>query len=207
MLTIRRLHRPGLAPFDLDLADGECVALTGPSGAGKTLLLRAVADLDPAQGAVALDGTDRDAMPAPAWRRAVCYLPAEAGWWADTVGVHFPDRAAAAALLPELGLAAEALDWPVARLSTGERQRLALARVLLLAPRVMLLDEPTSGLDPDATNQVETILNARLKDGAAVLMVTHAREQAVRMARRRLAIDHGRVSEATEPATATEAAP
>ena len=56
MLSIRQLGRPGLAPFDLDLADGECIALSGPSGAGKTTLLRAVADLDPAQGAVGLDG-------------------------------------------------------------------------------------------------------------------------------------------------------
>jgi phosphate-transporting ATPase len=196
MLTIRHLSRSGLVPFDLDIADGECLALSGPSGAGKTILLRAIADLDPNQGAeVSLDGVRREAIDAPQWRRKVTYLPAEAGWWEDTVAAHFPDREAASALLPHLNLPAEALDWPVSRLSTGERQRLALARVLLLAPRVMLLDEPTSGLDPTATACVEAILKERLAEGAAILLVTHAPEQANRMAQRLLVIDHGRLTE------------
>ncbi len=195
MLTIRQLSRSGLAPFDLDLADGECVALSGPSGAGKTILLRAIADLDPNEGSASLDGVGRETIAAPQWRRRVSFLPAEAGWWADTVAAHFPDSEAAATLLPELNLPPEALDWSISRLSTGERQRLALARVLLLAPRVMLLDEPTSGLDPEAAAQVEAILQARLEQGAAILLVTHAADQAGRMARRRLTIDHGHVAE------------
>ncbi|MCZ6741505.1 MAG: ABC transporter ATP-binding protein [Alphaproteobacteria bacterium] len=195
MLRVRQLSRPGLAPFDLDLADGECVALSGPSGAGKTILLRAIADLDPNQGSVSLDGVGREAIPAPQWRARVCYLAAEAGWWADTVAAHFPDTQAAAALLVELSLPPEALGWSVSRASTGERQRLALARVLLLAPRVMLLDEPTSGLDPEAAARVEAILGARLERGAALLVVTHSPEQAGRMARRRLTMDHGRLDE------------
>lgn len=194
MLSIRQLGRSGLEPFDLDLADGECVALSGPSGAGKTILLRAIADLDLSQGAVSLDGVAREDVPAPEWRRKVTFLPAEAGWWADTVAAHFPDREAAAALLPALDLPPEALDWPISRLSTGERQRLALARVLLLSPRVMLLDEPTSGLDPESTASVEAIIKARLAEGASILLVTHTPEQAGRMAERRLTIDHGRVA-------------
>ena len=82
MLTIRQLNRSGLAPFDLDLADGECVALSGPSGAGKTILLRTIADLDPNKGSASLDCVDREAIAAPQWRRSVAFLPAEAGWWA-----------------------------------------------------------------------------------------------------------------------------
>ncbi len=69
MLDVRGLRRPGLGPVDLTLAAGECVALSGPSGAGKSLLLRAIADLDPSDGEVSLDGTAREAIPAPAWRR------------------------------------------------------------------------------------------------------------------------------------------
>lgn len=195
MLKIRQLSRLGLAPFDLDLGAGECVALSGPSGAGKTIMLRAIADLDPNQGTVSLDGVSREAMAAPQWRRRVCFLPAEAGWWADTVAAHFPDAQAAAVLMPDLNLTPEALDWPISRLSTGERQRLALARVLLLAPQVMLLDEPTSGLDPEAAARVEAVLRARQEQGAGILLVTHAPEQAARMARRRLTIDHGFVTE------------
>ena len=196
MLSIRQLCRSGLAPFDLDVADGECIAVSGPSGAGKSILLRAIADLDVNQGSVILDGVAREAIDAPEWRRKVCYLAAEAGWWADIVGAHFPDRDAAAALLPDLNLMPEALDWSVSRLSTGERQRLALARLLLLRPRVMLLDEPTSGLDRDAEARVEAILQARLEQEVSILLVTHSPEQASRMARRRMTIEHGRVAEA-----------
>jgi len=102
---------------------------------------------------------------------------------------------AAAPLLADLGIAAGALGWQVARLSTGERQRLALARLLLARPDVMLLDEPTSGLDPGAVAMVEDILTKRLAAGAALLLVTHAAEQAGRLATRRLRIDAGVVSE------------
>lgn len=196
MLAIRQLARPGLAPFDLDLADGECVSLRGPSGAGKTILLRAIADLDPNDGTVSLDGVDRETIPAPRWRRNVCYMPAEPGWWADTAADHFEDRAAASGLLPELGLPADVLDRPLSRLSTGERQRLALARMLQFSPRVLLLDEPTSGLDPDTTARVEALLRKETGRGAAVLLVTHARDQAARMARRHFSVDGGRVGEA-----------
>lgn len=195
MLTIRQLGRPGLAPFDLDLADGECVSLSGPSGAGETILLRAIADLDPNEGMVRLDDVDRESFPAPQWRRKVCFFAAEPGWWAETARPHFPTQNAASSLLPDLGLAPDLLDRPLARLSTGERQRLALARMLPLTPRVLLLDEPTSGLDPEATARVEEILKARLAEDASILLVTHAQDQAERMARRHLVIELGRVTE------------
>ena len=83
LLSIRDLRRLHLAAsFDLDA--GECVAVRGPSGSGKTQLLRAIADLDPNEGTVLLDGTPRETVPAPAWRRLVAYLPAEPGWGQDT---------------------------------------------------------------------------------------------------------------------------
>lgn len=197
MLKIEALHRPGLHPFSLHIEAGECVALSGPSGAGKSLLLRAIADLDPNQGTLYLAGTSRDEIAAPEWRRRVGYLASESGWWADAVGVHFADHAQAAELLADLGIAGDALGWQVGRLSTGERQRLALARLLLARPDVMLLDEPTSGLDPDAAAMVEDILIKRLAAGAALLLVTHAADQAGRLATRRLSINAGQVSEAT----------
>ena len=134
-------------------------------------------------------------MAAPRWRRLVGYLPAESGWWADQVGAHFKAPAEAVPLVEALGLAAEALDWPVARLSTGERQRLALARLLANKPRVLLLDEPTSGLDEAATERTETLLKQRLAQGCALLFATHYRDQARRLARRCLHVDHGTVRE------------
>ena len=195
MLTIRGLRRPGLSPVDFELAEGECVAVLGPSGGGKTLLLRAIADLDPTEGELSLDGESRAGMSGPAWRGRVSYLASEPGWWAERIGAHFADAEAAAPLLAALGLGAEALDWTVARASTGERQRLALARTLARAPEVLLLDEPSSGLDQAATAKVEAVLRQRLAAGTAILIATHDPAQAQRLARRRLMVEGGEVRE------------
>ncbi len=197
MLHVRGLHRPGLQPTSFDLADGECVAVRGPSGAGKTLLLRAIADLDPNEGEVALGGRRREELPAPLWRRLVTYVPGEAGWWGETVGAHFRDWSAAVPLAETLGLPASCREWPIVRLSTGERQRLALIRALLLRPRVLLLDEPTSGVDPDAAARVEKLIAAHLAAGAGALWITHDAAQARRVAQRCLVVEGGRVCEAT----------
>ena len=85
-----RSHLAG--PFELELDAGECLAITGPSGSGKSLFLRMVADLDPNQGEVFLDGVERRTLPAPAWRRKVVYSAAEPGWWHERVWRPFPRR-------------------------------------------------------------------------------------------------------------------
>lgn len=196
MLRIRGLRRQGLEPVDLDLAAGECTVVTGASGSGKSLLLRAIADLDPSEGEVSLDGADRASIPAPDWRRRVGYLAAEPGWWADTVGEHFEHADAAVGFIIALGLAPGALEARVELLSTGERQRLALARLIAGGPSVLLLDEPTSAVDSDNVARVEAVVRERLANGRAVLMVSHDRAQAGRMATRRMRMDAGRLTEA-----------
>lgn len=196
MLAIRHLSRPGLEAGPLTLAEGECVAVRGPSGSGKTLFLRAIADLDPNRGEILLDDWSRDAMPAPLWRRQVTYVAAEPGWWADTVGAHFEDWPAVVELVERVLLPESSRDWPILRLSTGERQRLGLLRALVQAPRVLLLDEPTGALDPDATAAVERLLRERFAAGTSALWVTHDATQAARVARRVLEIESGRVREA-----------
>ncbi len=195
MLKVRGLMHDGLGPIDLDLARGECVVLGGPSGAGKTLLLRAIADLDPSHGQVMLDDEPRESIPAPEWRRRVSYLATESGWWEDTVAPHFADPDAARELLVALGLEPRALSWRIDHLSTGERQRLALARLVVQSPRVLLLDEPTSGLDADNTEAVEAVIAGRCADGAAALIVSHDTEQIERLSARRLHMDGGRLRE------------
>ena len=194
-LALAGLRGAQAGPFDLTLARGECVAISGPSGAGKSLLLRMIADLDPNQGEVALDGRPRADFPAPDWRRRVVYCPADSGWWAPGVAAHLPParRAAWAALAARLGLDPALLDGPVARLSTGERQRLALSRALLAAPAVLLADEPTGPLDPDNTARVEALLAELLAAGMALLLVTHDEAQAARLAQRRLRLEAGRL--------------
>lgn len=191
MLQIRALNRSGLAPVDLDLAAGEALALLGPSGSGKTLLLRAIADLDPNEGHVSLGGESREAMTAPDWRRRVTYLAAEPGWWAERAGEHFPEPESAMALLPGLRLPEKIMTRPIAELSTGERHRLALARVLVQSPQVLLLDEPTSGLDQETAHAVETLLRTRLNAGTAVLFSTHDEELAERLGNHKLRMRGG----------------
>jgi phosphate-transporting ATPase len=157
--------------------------------------MRAIADLDPNEGQVFLGDTLREAFSGPAWRRQVVYVPAESGWWSERVVDHFPDWHAAQSLAQALLLPSAAREWSVQQLSTGERQRLALVRALVLQPRVLLLDEPTSGLDPAAAGAVEQILRERASRGVGVLWVTHDASQARRVARRCLYLDAGHARE------------
>jgi putative ABC transport system ATP-binding protein len=197
-LRVTGLRSRIAGPFDLALMAGECAAITGPSGSGKSLFLRMIADLDPNEGEAWLDERARAAMPAPQWRRQAVYLAAESGWWADDVMAHFPAarRPEVAALAGKLGLAAQILDAPVAQLSTGEKQRMALVRALLQEPPVLLLDEPTGPLDQESVARVEALLRDRLAAGTAILLVTHDEAQAQRLAQRRYRMAGGRLEAA-----------
>lgn len=192
LLTAADLRRPPLGPVSLRLEAGRCLAVVGPSGSGKSLLLRAIADLDPNSGEVRLDGADRNALPAPVWRRRVVYVPADSGWWGETVAEHLPDRAAVAPLLDTVGLA-EALEWPVSRLSSGERARLALVRALALKPAVLLLDEPTANLDAETTAAAESLLTQAMADGAGLILASHDPAQVDRLAHETLRLRGGHV--------------
>lgn len=194
-LEIRGLTQLHLAPVDLTLEFGECLSLSGPSGAGKSLLLRAIADLDPNSGHVSVDGQSRDAMDAPHWRRLVGLVPADSGWWAETVAEHFSNWDRGAEIAAHFGIASGYGSKPVRQLSTGERQRLALARALCLGPKVLLLDEPTSGLDPAARDAVESYMTALCSAGTGILWVTHDQAQARRVATRHFTIQAGHMSE------------
>ena len=196
MLTVRNLHRPGLEPASFTLDAGEAMTISGPSGSGKSLLLRAIADLDPNDGYVSLDGTDRAALAAPDWRGRVGYLPVEAGWWSDRVQAHFADRQEAERLAEALNLTAAALDWSVGRLSTGEKQRLALARLLANDPDILLLDEPTGALDEANTAAVEALLGKARADGKGVIVVTHDSAQSARLGARPFEMRGGVLAEA-----------
>jgi len=198
LLHIRDLCTSILKRASFTLSAGECIAVKGQSGAGKTLLLRAIADLDPNNGVVTLDGRDRSTFAAPEWRRLVGNVPAEPGWWAETVGGHFREWKAASACLRKLGLSEETRTWPIARMSTGERLRLALVRALIVMPKVLLLDEPTAALDDVSKAAVESLISSHIQAGVAVLWVTHDEAQAKRIANRQLLVEAGHVCEAAE---------
>lgn len=195
LLELKRLRRLHVGPLDLAVEAGHCISISGRSGGGKSVILRSIADLDPHEGEVFLEGRACSSMPAPQWRRQVIYVAAESGWWEDTVRPHFPPSTDFAAILPPLGLDASVADRSINGLSTGERQRLALLRALCLQSKVLLLDEPTSALDHESVLQVEEVLKKRLAQGTAILLVTHDVEQAHRLASRHLHLDAGQLEE------------
>jgi ABC-type iron transport system FetAB ATPase subunit len=196
-LELRGLHPPLLQPIGLRIAAAETVALYGPSGAGKSLLLRAIADLDPNLGEVLLDGRPRSTFTAPDWRRQVMLVPAESHWWADAVAPHATHWDLA--MLQAVGFDTTVLEWQTGRLSSGERQRLALVRALSLRPPVLLLDEITANLDDSNTGRVEQLLCDYQRDTrAAILWVSHDPAQRTRIARRHARVADGTVTEESE---------
>jgi ABC-type lipoprotein export system ATPase subunit len=197
-LVVEDLKSPLAGPFSIAVARGEALAISGPSGSGKSLFLRMLADLDPCSGGIWLDGVARASVAADAWRRRMPYVAAESGWWARTVPEHFApahlDRARA--LAERLGVAAEAFEGPVERLSTGERQRLALIRALVLDTSALLLDEPTGPLDPVSVERVEAVLRERAAAGALIVMVSHDPDQPARLGARRMRMERRRLEPA-----------
>ena len=192
-LDVVGLRVDGVGPIDFRLAAGECLVLSGPSGAGKSRLLRAIADLDVHEGKVSRQGIEaRDLKPSD-WRRRVGMLAADSQWWRDRVEEHFP-APPSEQQLRALDLASGLLGTLVARLSSGERQRLALLRLLANRPRVLLLDEPTANLDQDNVARVEKLVATYMaNEDAGVLWVSHDQRQTTRVARRRLWMEAGRL--------------
>jgi putative ABC transport system ATP-binding protein len=189
-LVVNDLCYRNRGPYTFSVDAGSCAGLTGPSGAGKSLLLRAIADLDPHTGEISLGGLQCSTTEAPFWRRTVGMLPAESGWWADQVGSHFnSDHPLAEERFHLLGFDRSVLNWPVSRLSTGEKQRLAILRLLHNEPRALLLDEPTASLDAANIARTEQLLRGywRRKQ-IPVLLVSHDREQLSRLADRTMII-------------------
>ncbi len=188
ILSVRDLTFLDKGPYTFSVAKGECIGLNGRSGIGKTQLFRAITDLIPFNGELLLQGIPVSAIPAPQWRSKVTMVPADSSWWYDRVGDHFLLSKQAPFLyesLNLLGLEKEAMEWQVSRLSTGERQRLALVRALTNRPSVLLLDEPSSGLDAHHTSLLETFVEKyRQKNNSSVVWVSHDIEQLQRVASR-----------------------
>ena len=190
LLQINRLRRLMVGPLSLSVDEGDCLCISGASGSGKSLLLRAIADLDAHEGQMMLQGVPSVAIEPATWRTRIGFLPPESSWWLPLVKNHFPDSVAVP--LQQLGLSDDILEQPVARLSSGERQRLALLRLLANRPQVLLLDEPTANLDPENTRRVETVVTEyRRAHKAAVIWVSHDVGQVARIANRHYEVSQG----------------
>jgi ABC-type iron transport system FetAB ATPase subunit len=183
LLQIKNLRRLMIGPLSLDVDSGDCLCISGPSGSGKSQLLRAIADLDPHEGESFLEGVASNELAANEWRARVALLPPESCWWLPRAIDHFHDGVPVS--LVHIGLSSAVLEQPVNRLSSGEKQRLALVRLLSNRPRVLLLDEPTANLDPENTRRIEAVISEyQHSHDAAVIWVSHDAAQARRVANR-----------------------
>ena len=185
LLKVGPLSFKGLfRDLTLTLYPGELVQLKGPSGAGKTTLLRQVVGLEKGEARRLLAGKDFGPEEMAAFRARCLYLAPEAPVIEGDLRTNllFPfrfkvnqkrPRRDPEALLEALGLK-KPLSTPAESLSTGERQRLALARALLLGPEVILADEPFSALDEKSFRKAFELLMAFVReDNRAVLCVSH----------------------------------
>ena len=195
----------------LDVADGSLTALLGPSGGGKSTLLRVIAGLEtPDEGTVSIGGTDVTRQPPQRRGVGFCFQH-YAAFRHMTVrenvafGLkvrHRPRaeiRARVAELLDLVRLGDLADRYP-AQLSGGQRQRMALARALAVEPKVLLLDEPFGSLDAQVRKELRAWLR-RLHDEVAVttVLVTHDQEEAMDVADQIAVINHGRIEQAGPP--------
>lgn len=193
-LRLQQLAVGALSDVSLVIRPAQIVCLSGASGSGKSRLLRAIADLEPHQGQVWLHGLAHHSMPANRWRAQVMLVPAESQWWHDRVGEHLPEPDKPA--LEELGFDESVLGWSVARLSSGEKQRLALLRALARRPQALLLDEPTANLDAENIQRVERFLQDWIaRHQTPTLWVAHDPQQIARVADRHLSIQGASLAE------------
>jgi putative ABC transport system ATP-binding protein len=186
------------------------LGILGPSGAGKTVLLRALAMLDPLDaGAIHWQGRSIRGDGVPEYRKQVIYLHQRPALFEGsvehnlrypfTLKAHQPrsfDRRKVIDLLVSLGRDADFLDKTSRELSGGEAQIVAFVRAIQLDPAVLLLDEPTASLDSATAQALETVLNGWLSARAgerALVWVSHDREQSVRMTGRSISIHAGRL--------------
>lgn len=193
MFRIESLQHPVVRASNLAIDHGQRVALSGSSGTGKSVFLQCLADLMPCESRLSLDDALHTSMSAHEWRRRVMYMPAEPAWWSKRVADHFPEQLRQP--FSRLGLQEDLLEKDPLKLSSGQRQRLALLRALAREPAVLLLDEPTANLDEDNALRVEALLEDWSKAGGILLFTSHDPRQRKRLAQRLWRIIDGEIQE------------
>ncbi|WP_179379896.1 ABC transporter ATP-binding protein [Jannaschia marina] len=211
-LTLSYGETVAVPDLDLDIAEGELIALLGPSGCGKTTTMRAIAGLlTPARGRIVIDG--EDVTRTPANKRGIglvfqsyALFPHLSAFENVAFGLRLrkrPEaeiRARAEAGMATVGLTGFEGRRP-AEMSGGQQQRLALARSLVMEPKVLLLDEPLSNLDARLRLDMRNELQRVQKDtGITMVFVTHDQSEALALADRIVLMKDGRIEQSGPPA-------
>ncbi len=190
-LAVEAGGKPLLEEVSFSLKAGAVLTLGGPSGVGKSSLLRVLAGLDMSRsGSIHLEGRDPGDWGWPSYRRRVNLLfqkplllemslreNLELAFAYTSAESEYPE-ARANALLERLDLSAKSQDEDPRSFSVGEQQRLCLVRSLLNEPLILLMDEPTSALDPESSRLVhELVESERAEQGMSVILVAHDRRR------------------------------
>jgi putative ABC transport system ATP-binding protein len=198
---------------ELSIEKGQTTCIVGESGSGKTTLLKLLNHMiDYSQGTISYMENELKSLNAVMHRREVILLPQVPVIFPGTlrdnllIGLSFAEKEPVddERLLEELkkiGLAHKQLDEDAETLSGGEQQRLALIRIMLMEPEVLLLDEPTSALDDDRTEEITAYINDYITNGGKTLvLVTHSKQLASMMGRKIVSMKNGRIDSVAEVA-------
>jgi len=189
--------------FSFAFHPGRIYSVLGPSGAGKSSVLRLLNRLDePTSGDVMFEKTNYRIIAPCLLRRRIGYLFQVPYLFPGTVAdnLRYADKKLDSGRIEHLlelaSFNPKKIDQAAGSLSVGEKQRVALARLLATDPKVVLLDEPTAALDPTYTSKIETSVGEiAAEQGLTVIMVSHSPEQAVRLGGEGLLIVSGRLEE------------
>ncbi|MFK4304145.1 ABC-type polar amino acid transport system ATPase subunit [Paenibacillus sp. RC254] len=223
MIRVRSLHKQFhkhqvLKGIDLDVGEGQVVAIIGPSGSGKSTILRCINYLEkPEDGIIELDGRVIDARQAK--KNDILYLrqhttmvfqqfnlfkhkTALANVMLGLTEVQKKSKAEARKIadhyLDKVGLSNRKSYYP-RHLSGGQQQRVAIARALALNPKVILLDEPTSALDPEMVNDVLEVIRTAAREGRTMIIVSHEMNFVYEIADKVIFMDNGQIVEQGTP--------
>lgn len=204
-----------LKNINLHISKGEIIVICGPSGGGKSTLIRTINGIEPIQeGEIIVDGFSLTNS-----KTNITALRAEIGMVFQLFNLY-PYKTAlqnimlapmkvrglskkqarerAIKLMDRVGLAGKYDMYPV-QLSGGEQQRVAIARSLAMKPKIMLFDEPTSALDPELINEVLEVMTSLTNEGMTMVVVTHEMGFAQKVADRVVFIDKGEIIEVEKP--------
>jgi putative ABC transport system ATP-binding protein len=207
--------------IDLEIPAGKLTALIGPSGAGKTSLLRLLSRLDdPASGEIFYENLPITEFPVQQLRREVGFVFQSPVMFPGTVADNLKktlefctppmiNRQSAESVISEMmtlaGIDAAFTDRDAAKLSLGQKQRVSIARALMTFPKVLLMDEPTSALDPQTADKLmESIRRLTRERKLTVLMITHRLSEARKMSDLTVFMEAGRIIEAGDTETIFE---